>query len=289
MHLFEIASAAPGKPTVIMADGSRAMTFAELDRRSLQVSRLLGGLGVQPRGHAALMMANQPEFFEIAWGAQRRGTYWTPVNWHLTAPEAQYIVEDSGAQVLFASPETADVAAHIAERLRQVRVFVVGGERPGLASCEPARDEQSTDPLEGEVGGGLLLLLGHHGTAQGDHAAARLPAVRHRRRPGAAHAGGFRIRAGLHLPVSRTALPRRADRLVHRDPPQRRHGRADGAVRRRGMPAGDRAAPGHARPVRAHPPGPREVGLPGTARRSAGLGCCRLGAARAARSSAGSL
>src|SRR5258708_4596029 len=50
-------------------------------------------------------MANRPEFFEIAWGALRRGTYWTPVNWHLTAQEARYIVEDCGAQVLFAAAE----------------------------------------------------------------------------------------------------------------------------------------------------------------------------------------
>lgn len=116
MHLSEIASRAPDKPAVIMADGSRALTFAELDRRSLQVSRLLSEFGVGPGDHVALMLANGPEYFEIAWGAQRRGTCWTPVNWHLTAAEARYIVEDCGAQVLFASPETAEVAAQIAER-----------------------------------------------------------------------------------------------------------------------------------------------------------------------------
>jgi long-chain acyl-CoA synthetase len=153
VHLSEIASAAPGRPAVVMADGSRAMTFAELDRRSLQVSRLLAGLGVGPRGHVALLMANRPEFFEIAWGAQRRGAYWTPVNWHLTAPEAQFIVEDCGAQVLFASPETAGVAADLAARLPQVRVLVAGAERPGPASYERARDEQPSGPLPGEVEG----------------------------------------------------------------------------------------------------------------------------------------
>jgi acyl-CoA synthetase (AMP-forming)/AMP-acid ligase II len=153
VHLSEIARAAPDRPAVVMSDGSRAVTFADLDRRSLQVSRLLSGLGVQTGGHVALMMANRPEFFEIAWGAQRHGTYWTPVNWHLTAPEAQYIVEDCGAQVLFAAPETADVAAQIAERLPRVTVVGVGGERPGLASYERAVAGLSSDPLPGEVEG----------------------------------------------------------------------------------------------------------------------------------------
>jgi long-chain acyl-CoA synthetase len=153
VHLSEIASRAPDKPAVIMADGSRTVTFAELDRRSLQVSRLLSGLGVQPRDHVALMLANRPEYFEIAWGAQRRGTRWTPVNWHLTAAEAQYVVEDCGAQVLFASPETADVAAQIAGQLPGVAVFLVGDERAALASYERAVDGLSSDPLDDEVEG----------------------------------------------------------------------------------------------------------------------------------------
>ena len=159
MHLSEIASQAPGRNAVIMSDGSRAMTFTELDRRSLQVSRLLSGLGVQPGGHVALMMANRPEYFEIGWGAQRRGAVWTPVNWHLTAQEAQYIVEDCGAQVLFASQETADVAAEIAARLPGVTVFLCGAERPGpgVASYERAVEALPSGPLDDEVEGLLFL------------------------------------------------------------------------------------------------------------------------------------
>jgi long-chain acyl-CoA synthetase len=157
LHLSDIARQAPGRNAVIMADGSRAVTFAELDRRSLQVSRLLGGLGVRQGGHVALMLANRPEYFEIGWGAQRRGTLWTPVNWHLSASEAQYIVEDCEAQVLFASPETAGVAAEIAARLPHVRVFLVGDERPGLASYERAVDALPSGPLDDEVDGSLFL------------------------------------------------------------------------------------------------------------------------------------
>jgi acyl-CoA synthetase (AMP-forming)/AMP-acid ligase II len=54
VHLSEIAAAAPGQPAVIMSDGSATVTYGELDRRSLQVSRLLSGLGVGPGDHVAL-------------------------------------------------------------------------------------------------------------------------------------------------------------------------------------------------------------------------------------------
>jgi long-chain acyl-CoA synthetase len=153
LHLSEISAESPDKPAVITSDGSRVVTFADLDRRSRQVSRLLARLGVQPGGHVALFMANRPEYFEVAWGAQRRGTCWTPVNWHLTAQEAQYIVADCGAQVVFASPETADVAVLIARQLPQVTVLVSGGERSGLRSYEHALAGIPDGPLSGEIEG----------------------------------------------------------------------------------------------------------------------------------------
>ena len=142
-----IADVPPGKPAVIMADGSGLVTYGELEARSRQVARLLASLGVRAADHVAIMLANRPEYFEIAWGAQRAGTYWTPVNWHLTADEAAYIVADSGATVLFASPETAEVAA----RMPGVTVFVTGGERPdlpGVRSYEAAIAGLSAEPIE---------------------------------------------------------------------------------------------------------------------------------------------
>jgi long-chain acyl-CoA synthetase len=151
--LAELATEEPGKPAVIMAADGRVTTFGEIYHRSRQVSRLLAGLGVQRADHVAVMLANRPEYFEIAWGAQRRGTYWTPVNWHLTAEEAGYIVEDCGATVLFASPETAEVAAQITGRLPGVRAFVTGGEHAGLAGYETAIGGLSGDPLPDEVEG----------------------------------------------------------------------------------------------------------------------------------------
>ncbi|HEY3881555.1 MAG TPA: AMP-binding protein, partial [Trebonia sp.] len=157
MHLSELAARQPGKPAVIMADGSRAVTFAELDRRSCRVSRLLAGLGVGPGDHVAVLMANRLEYFEIAWGAQRRGTYWTPVNWHLTADEASYIVEDCGAKVLFASPETADVAARIAARQPGLNVFVTGTDHPGLRRYEDAIAAQAAGQPPDEVEGMSFL------------------------------------------------------------------------------------------------------------------------------------
>jgi long-chain acyl-CoA synthetase len=169
VHLSEIATATPDKPAVVTADGGRMLTYGELDRRSRRVSRLLASLGVQTGDHVALLLTNEPEYFEVAWGAQRRGTYWTPVNWHLTADEARYIVRDCGARVLFASAETADVAAQVAADQPGLAVFVTGGaQRAGPASraggaggssplvnYETAISAQSAEPIDDEVDGAV--------------------------------------------------------------------------------------------------------------------------------------
>ena len=158
MHLSQIAAAGSAKPAVITADRGRVLTYGELDRRSRQVSRLLARLGVDTGDHVALLLTNEPEYFEVAWGAQRRGTYWTPVNWHLTADEAGYIVRDSGAQVLFASPQTAAVAARIAADQPGLAVFVTGGDAgSGLADYEAAIAAESDGPIDGEIDGAVLF------------------------------------------------------------------------------------------------------------------------------------
>jgi long-chain acyl-CoA synthetase len=184
-----IADVPPGKPAVITADGSRRVSYGEMEARSRQVARLLASLGVQPGDHVAILMANRPEYFEIAWGLQRAGTFWTPVNWHLTADEAAYIVADCGATVVFASPETAAAAA----RLPGVRVFVTGDgpsgtgscagsdvsgapSRPGPESYEAAIAGLSAEPIEAEVEGSTVFYSsGTTGRPKGIRRAAEFP------------------------------------------------------------------------------------------------------------------
>jgi long-chain acyl-CoA synthetase len=179
-----IADVPADKPAVIMADGSRPVTYGELEARSRQVARLLASLGVRVGDHVAIMLANRPEYFEIAWGAQRAGTYWTPVNWHLTAEEAAYIVADCGASVVFASPETVEAAA----RLPGVRVFVTGdvhsefpggsgrSDAAGLASYEAATAGLSAEPIDAEVEGSTVFYSsGTTGRPKGIKRAAEFP------------------------------------------------------------------------------------------------------------------
>ncbi|MEH6570863.1 MAG: AMP-binding protein [Halioglobus sp.] len=66
-------------------------------------------------------MANHASYYEAMLGAVLAGVWLAPVNSHLTAPEIEYVMADSGARVLFTDreevegvllehPEVADVA-----------------------------------------------------------------------------------------------------------------------------------------------------------------------------------
>ncbi|MCW1384812.1 acyl-CoA synthetase [Novosphingobium sp. KCTC 2891] len=110
-HPRHHARAQPERPALIMTDGSRGLTYAELEDRANQGAWLLRKLGVERGDTVAFWLPNCAEVFEIYWAAQRCGAYVTPIATSLTAPEAEYILANSQAKVLVASPELRGLAA----------------------------------------------------------------------------------------------------------------------------------------------------------------------------------
>ena len=90
--------------------GSRTLTYRELHER---VERLAGQFirsGLQPGDRIALLAKNDPAFCELIMAASRTGVVLVPLNFRLAQPEIDFIVEDSGAQILFATDEFTGVA-----------------------------------------------------------------------------------------------------------------------------------------------------------------------------------
>src|ERR1700679_1597903 len=77
-------------------------TFKDLNRAANQVVRLLRERGLKEGDAVALLCSNRAEFVEVLSGCLRGGYRLTPVNWHLNAAEADYIINDCDAKALFA-------------------------------------------------------------------------------------------------------------------------------------------------------------------------------------------
>ncbi len=157
-HVSAYAQSAPGRTAVALAGTGRSLTYRELDERSNQLCHHFRRIGLRQGDHVALVLGNRPEFFEVTIAAMRSGLYVTPINWHLSADEAAYIVDDCGASVVIASaalPELRDrLALGDGEAARRL---LVGGSAAGFTDYESALAAQPTSPIPDESEGSWML------------------------------------------------------------------------------------------------------------------------------------
>lgn len=129
----------PERAAIIVAETGETMSYRRLDDDSAALARVLHDAGLRPGDVVALLSDNAPEALVVLWATQRSGLYVTAINHHLTAPEAAYIVGDSGARVLIASAALADLAtAVVAEGGGPDLLMAFGGEIDGFLSYESA-------------------------------------------------------------------------------------------------------------------------------------------------------
>ncbi len=122
------ASSRPDHPAIVMAGSGAVTTYAELEHRSAAVASALYDIGLRRGDVIALLSDNSAAALEIYWAAIRSGLYITAVNWHLAPEEAAYIVNDSGAQVLFASAGICHLATELVPLTPSVRKrYAFGG------------------------------------------------------------------------------------------------------------------------------------------------------------------
>jgi acyl-CoA synthetase (AMP-forming)/AMP-acid ligase II len=159
MYPGAIAAQAGDRPAVVWGPSGEVVTYGELDARINRLAHLLREHRLSAGDRMAVLMDNDPRFLEIAWAAQLSGLYYTAINWHLTADEAAYIVNDSEARVLIATERLAPLATSLDETLvPKVDVrLMVGGDAPGWDPYEAAVAGQPADPIADAAEGESML------------------------------------------------------------------------------------------------------------------------------------
>ncbi len=146
------------RPAVVMAGSGHIVSYAELDDRSTRLARAFDEAGLGPGDHVALMVGNQPEFFDVLWAAFRAGLYVTPINWHLGTDEAAYIIEDCGARAFVTSADLADVAAQLLSRTPNVATrLMIGDPIDGYQDFEATLAGTPPEPRAAERSGALMM------------------------------------------------------------------------------------------------------------------------------------
>lgn len=148
----------PDKPAVIRPATGEQLTYRQLDERSLRLAHYLRSVGLRPGDHLAVVAGNDLRVLEVYWAALRSGLYITAVNWHLTAAEAAYVVDDCEATVLVASADAAGTLPTDRGDLPNVRHrLAFGGRVDGYDDYDAVLAVQSTEPLESQPRGQDML------------------------------------------------------------------------------------------------------------------------------------
>jgi acyl-CoA synthetase (AMP-forming)/AMP-acid ligase II len=133
--------------------GHETWTWAQLGDRVARgaAAQLAAGLG--PGDRVALLDFNHPSWLEVSLACAQVGTTNVLVNFRLAPAEIEYVLNDSGAAILFVGAELAEVVASLRDRLPTIRrVIQIGGSADGYEDwldIEPIRQAYPAAPEHG--------------------------------------------------------------------------------------------------------------------------------------------
>lgn len=158
MYPGKYAQEEPNRAAYIMGDTGEVITYQELEDKSNQGAQLFRSLGLVRGDHIAIMMENNPAFFQIVWAAQRAGLYYTAMSYRLQKDEVEYIINNCEAKVFITSKLIEELASKLNENIPNViKSFMVGGECTGFSKWETEAGKQSTQRIEDESEGADML------------------------------------------------------------------------------------------------------------------------------------
>jgi long-chain acyl-CoA synthetase len=98
-HVARVARVDPRQPAIVFEGTS--IDYATLDAHAARLARSLEDAGIAPGDRVALYLPNVPAFPLVYLAVQRVGGIAVSLNPTLTTEEVQYILDDSGARVVF--------------------------------------------------------------------------------------------------------------------------------------------------------------------------------------------
>jgi long-chain acyl-CoA synthetase len=189
MAIAHFAALQGDAPAILSPFGTR--TFAELNARANQLVRRLRAAGLREHDAVAVVSKNRPAFVETYAATLRAGFRFTPVNWHLTAEEAGYVIDNCEAKAVVydGSLPTASEAMRYAPNC--TLKLIVDGRADGFLDYEaelaPIARRDITDPVRGSS---MLYTSGTTGRPKGVYRRVPPPLVRTPAQTAAARVAG---------------------------------------------------------------------------------------------------
>src|SRR5207244_12211911 len=165
--LWNIAAASPDLDAVVEESG-RVLSYGALADAADRIGRGLQEAGLRPGDCVAVLLPNCAELVAVYFATLQTGLYLVPINWHLTAAEAAYLLRDSEAAAFIAHERFADAAGQAADAadIAPAARFAVGSV-PGFRPLDELGAGGSGRPLKRTLGGPMVYTSGTSGRPKG--------------------------------------------------------------------------------------------------------------------------
>lgn len=148
-----------GKPAVVLHPSGTVITFDELEARANRLAHYFRRAGLAEGDAVAILMENNEHIHAVMWAARRSGLYYVPINTHLTAPEAAYIVDNSAAKAIIGSAALRKTCENLAEHLPgglPELLMIADDDLSGWQRYPECVADQPVTPIPDEREGDLL-------------------------------------------------------------------------------------------------------------------------------------
>ncbi len=106
----------PDKEAVRDLATGRSFTYSDLDQRADALAAYFASLGIGRGDRVAVLAQNGVEFFDVQFACARTGSICVLLNWRLTVPELEYILNDSSPALLVHDVSFAETAQELQRR-----------------------------------------------------------------------------------------------------------------------------------------------------------------------------
>jgi fatty-acyl-CoA synthase len=114
----------PDQPAPQLGDGRGELTYAQMGALARRLAAKLDELGLEVGDRVAVVSHNSARLLTAFFGVAGSGRVLVPVNFRLSPTEVRYIVEHSGARVLYVDPELDEALRGVTAEHR----FVLGDD-----------------------------------------------------------------------------------------------------------------------------------------------------------------
>jgi long-chain acyl-CoA synthetase len=134
-----------------LVDFPKEFTWAAVNERSNCLANALISLGCKKGDRVAILAHNSSEFVESIFGCAKAGLIYVPLNFRLSPPEMQYILNDSTPTTLLFSAEFSAIVSFLRQTFSLNYICI--GEDLGWATAYEhlVKSGSPTEPSEGEV------------------------------------------------------------------------------------------------------------------------------------------